>query len=144
MYIAFPLIMVIILIAAAYIYSLKKQNKAQAMQDYYNKRRLYSAVYNVSWAFFCQYRDAKKSKRKDIVRRAARTVLFVLYPGEGHDQWLENADEVKEIFSGFVLMPQTELARQDDPDNLYTTELVQSDLASYFEAVWDKDIKDAE
>lgn len=136
--------MVIILIAAAYIHSLKKQIKAQAMQDYYNKRRLYSAVYNVSWAFFCQYRDAKKSKRKDIVKCAARTVLFVLYPGEGYSDWLESADEVKEIFSGFILMPQTEIARQDDPGHLYETELVLNDLANYLETTWDKDIKDAE
>lgn len=141
MYIAFPLMMVILLIAVAYIYSLKKQIKNQEIRIYYSRRRLYSAVYNIAWAFSCQYRNAKKSERKDIAKCAAHTVLFVLYPGEGHDKWLEDADEVKEIFSGFILMPQTDLDRQTDRDLLYKTELVQNDLQSYFENIWDEEIK---
>lgn len=144
MYIAFPLLMVIILIAAAYIYSLEKQKKNEIAQAYFCRRRLYLAVYNIAWAFSCQYRDAKKSKRKGIAKCAAHTVLHVLYPGGAFNEWLESVDEVKEIFSGFVLMPQTEIDRQADKDLLYKTELVLSDLQSYFETTWNEEIKATE
>lgn len=140
MYIAFPLMMVIILIAVAYIYSLKKQIKNQEVQVYYSRRRLYSAVYNIAWTFSCQYKESKKSRKKEIAKNAAHTVIFVLYPGEGHNKWLENIDELQDIFSGFVTRFKTDIARQDDQDSLYQTNLVQQDLAEYFQTMWDADL----
>lgn len=137
MYIAFPLVMVILLIAAAYIYSLKKQNKAQAIQNYYYKRRLYSAIHNIAWAYYEQYSTSKKNNRDAIARRAADTVLFVLYPQEGQDRWIADITELSEVFPDFTTKMRTNVQRQEDKDQLYKLELVRNDLAEFLSVEWD-------
>lgn len=129
--------MAIVLVAAIYIYSLKQQNKAQVIQNYYFKRRLYSAIHNIAWIYYEQYSISKKSNRDAIAKRAARTILFVLYPQDGQDQWLTNIDELNEIFPAFTTKMRTKVQRQEDKDQLYKLELVRDDLAEFLLVEWE-------
>lgn len=144
MYIAFPLVMVILLIAAAYIYSLKKQNKAQAIQNYYYKRRLYSAVHNIAWVYYEQYSTSNKSNHDAIAKRASDTILFILYPQEGQDRWTSDISELTEIFPDFTTKMRTNVQRQEDKDQLYKLELVRDDLAEFLSVEWDIESSKAE
>ncbi len=144
MYIEFWLLAIAIIVFAFYIYSIKAEGQRQQAQLVFERQRLYRTVYNLAHSHLEEYANAKKTSKKAIAERTARTILFVLYPGDGHDEWLEDISEIGIIFQDFVPMPQTDMKRQADRDKLYKTELVQDDLSSYLIAVWDQELNGLE